>query len=282
MPLDDAPQIGLRDKIFQGLFTLVGREPQTFSLLHRLLLVAAQMVGWDGTKSTWVKTDSEGRLDLAPITVEAIVPVEATVLLTDGFEEIFRWSVAGDGADWIAERRVVAGFQGDYGLYLKTRTTGAAENDVVTASCGLAYYRQRKVEVLLRFLLAGGVIPKYIDFALKVYDSEGTWRAQIRRDASAGVWQYRDSAGLFQTIPGLPTEIGAGSWYMLSFEVDGASHQYGKVRFLGETIDLAPLGFYKELAAAKDRHLDIIITITKPTIPIPELYVDDILIREVA
>lgn len=279
MPLDDAPELRLKDRIFRGLFTLVGREPQTFSLLHRLLLVAAQMVGWDGEKSTWVKTDKGGRLELAPITVGVIAPVEATTLLSENFEGAFNWQISGAGADWVGERRAEAAFLGDYGLYLKTRTTGATEGDAVTAVRQIAYYGKRQVEFLLRFSPHNLDGAKYISFALTVFDEDGQWSAHIRRDSDAGVWQYKDSAGAYQTIPGLPTEIAEDSWYLLGLEVDGETHRYGKVRFLAETIDLAPAGLWRQFAVAKDRRLALDVVITKGPIEIPELYVDDILVR---
>lgn len=281
MPLDDAPQIPLLDRIFADLFTLAQREPQTFELLHRLILTASQMVGWDGERSRLVKTDGLGRLELAPITVAVAAPVEATVLLTDGFEGAFNWSITGIGTDYEGERRAEATFQGDYGLYLRTRATGSAADDWVEGYRQASYFKSRKVKASLRFNLHDLGHTKYLDLMLFTYDETGQYKANIRWDKSAGVWQYLNSAGGYTTIPELPATIDVSLWAMFEVEVDGEAHHYRSVSLFGERVDLSGIEYYRIASTPTGRQVSPAARVTASDDLRPRLYIDDVLVREV-
>lgn len=281
MPLDDAPEIRLRDRIFQGLFHLFGREPKTFSLLHRLLLTASQMVGWDGEKSTFVKTLPDGRLDIAPITVGVTAPMEPTVVLSDEFEGVFNWTIGGSGTDYIGERRAEAAFHGDYGLYLRTRVTGAAAGDAITASRKIALQGRLSISYFLRFCPSEIDALRYIDIVLNLADGTGLYHPTIRRDHPADVWQYKDKPGQFQTIPGLDQLMMLSEWHALGIELDLLNHTYGILTFLGQTIDLSNIEMYKSSSVSSARILTPVIEVIAETALRPCLYVDDVLVREV-
>jgi len=282
MPLDDAPEIRLRDRIFQGLFHLFGREPKTFSLLHRLLLTASQMVGWDGTKSTLVKTDKHGRLDLAPIVVGVTAPVGAGILLCDDLEGAFNWIVSGTGTDYIAERRVEAAFHGDYGLFMRPRETGAAAGDHVEAYHHLAMSSTPFAAASLRFNFYETVRTRYLDFFFQIWDETGRYIAKVRWDESADLWKYLDANNDYQPIPGLLRVPDPNRWYTIELEVDTLGHLYRRLRVMAQEIDLSSIAIRQEEAGVFRFGVSFYIVLWSDTVIRPRLYIDDVLVREVA
>jgi len=238
-------------------------------------------VGWDGTKSTFVKTDKHGRLDLAPIVVGVTAPVGANILLCDDLEGVFNWIVSGTGTDYIAERRAEAAFHGDYGLYLQTRETGAAAGDHVEAYHHLAISSTPLAAASLRFNFYQIPNTRYLDFWFQIWDETGRYTAKVRWDEDADLWKYLDANGVYQAIPGLLREPDPNRWYTIEVEVDALGHLYRRLRVMAQEIDLSSIAIRQEEAGEFRFGVSFYITVWAETALRPRLYVDDVLVREV-
>jgi hypothetical protein len=221
-----------------------------------------------------------GQEYLRRIMVLGSVPSLGPVMLFDDIEDLFKWTGAGTGADFVVEKSATVAYNGSASLHVKTRATAPAANDVVNAYRDL-FQRPGKrysVECLFRFEVEAST--KYVTWYFTVWDGATKHEISVRYDVVNQIWQYMDSAGSYQDITGSDQRLNNVAWHRMSFEVDEVKKEYRKLVSDSGEFSLADLS-YKSAANTDPIRMRALVEVTANSADKPDAYFDDFLVMEI-
>lgn len=208
------------------------------------------------------------------------VPLLGPVILFDDIEGLFKWSKTGTGADYVVEKDAAVAYNGSACLHLKTRVTGAAENDFAQAA---RYHFQRpgkryRLECIFQIKVRADC--KYVFFCGEIYDGSVGHFCGIRYDSQNGKWQYRTGLTAYTDVPGGSQNLIEGRWHRFLVEYD--EHKKEFVRLIADSLEvpLAGKSYYSAASATAIHQTTWVEVVAQSTTP-PEVYVDDVLVMEV-
>lgn len=197
------------------------------------------------------------------------------ILLLDDCEGTFTWVPTGTGGDDVHEFATVAAFMGLKGMRLKTRTTGAAANDNLTASKMVSYPESGLLVVRGRFaspdvsLCLGVGLSCLDDDGVTQYIPELYW---IPGSAEVG---YVSAASAYVPIAALATVFLDGQWYTWELVYDCLTHRYVSATFNGTRVSLANIGA-RTPGASSGRGVQVRVFVSAAGAAAAELYADSI------
>lgn len=214
------------------------------------------------------------------IMVLGSVPAYGPVILWDNFESLLKWSKVGTGADYVVALVTTKAYNGGACLHVKTRTTGAAADDVVNAyrytfrRPGLRY----RVECVYEFLAEAAL--KFLDFEFLSEDGAYLHHLQVAYDPQNHKWQYRSGVATWTDIPGSSQNLAEGAWHRVMFEVDESSGYITKLVSDGLEVSRLELAYYK-VANVAPVYAQVLLGLTSVAATPPEAWFDDVLVMEI-
>lgn len=214
------------------------------------------------------------------ITVLGSVPNLGPVLLFDDMESLFKWTEAGTMGDSVFEKIATVAFNGSASLHMKTRTTGAAENDEISGY-RMAFMRPGKRYRLECLFRPDAVAQsKYVYFEPKIWDGTNYHLLRVRWDEAGAKWQYTDAVPSWQDIPGGAQDLLADQFGRLLLEWDQEKKEYIRLISGGLEVDMSGLS-YASSASGAAQALRLDIGMTAGATPPGEVYFDDVLVLEI-
>lgn len=139
-----------------------------------------------------------------------IDPSISSAMVDDFSASLEKWEESGVGAgDWVVERVTNRGFLGEASYHLQTALT-TATNDTANMKRHVGIPSQGdllKTDVV--FMTREDVSKINISFGMVYYKQRGLANSAIMFEikwlGATGVWAYYDSAGVYQTLSGLPS-----------------------------------------------------------------------------
>lgn len=213
------------------------------------------------------------------VLVMGSVPSLGPVILFDDMEDFFKWAKSGTGGDDVVEKDTTEAYNGDACLHAKTRITAAAEDDYVGARRSLYQRPAGVVGVELIWKHGADAATKIFSVGVGIQDGTYAYVVWFQYLADTHKWQYWNSGQAWTDVPGGSQDLSPGSWHRLFFSFNTLSGKY--VDFVSDAfvVDVSALLYYKDLQA-NPALLNVDLKATAGASPPAEVYVDDILIRE--
>lgn len=214
------------------------------------------------------------------VMVMGSVPHLGPIMLFDNMEDYLKWGKANGAGDAVVEKSQTNVYNNDYALHVKTRPTGATEDDVCSGYRIL--YRRPGKRYRFECLFAPDSSAAAKLFFIKIIIQTGavTYTIGVAWDEENTTWQYIDSNGNYTNITGGSQNLLADQYSRVMFEWDENAGTYGRFVAGGLELDLSSLSFQSSVAAQPES-LRIDIGIVAGASPPGECYVDDVLLREI-
>ena len=224
-----------------------------------------------------------GKEYLQPVEVLGEIPLVHRILLYDAGEGVFNWGMDATGGDDVHEVSATHYFEGTKSIHLKTRATGALENDYLRIKKKVTRHFSQRFELSMLFWTDDAEPQKYLDFEIWDQDSADEYRFGIRFEYNTGTGegdlQYLNSAGTYTEIASLDNLYPDSAWAFIALTVDAATGEYISVNFIGVEYDLSGISGYRQTGGVN--FIETRITITASNAPPAEMYYEVILLREV-
>lgn len=165
-------------------------------------------------------------------------------------EHVLKWQFFGTGGDDVHEKSQVQVYSGDYSLHLKTRTTGAAYGDYLSARRYTHVLPVKKLGVGVVFYAVEWATMSEMEFSLVWTDGSTLHTIRVRYVGSK--WQYFGSASSYHDIPGGSQGIDRLWWHRLHFRVDLNRHKYTQFNCNALDIDVSNLSYPTAASASKE------------------------------
>lgn len=202
------------------------------------------------------------------------------LLYYDDFEGLLGFSAAGDGSDYVVEHDNTVAFMGSQSLHLKTRTTGAADDDEVSATREMCISPHGIFLWRCYFMCPDVSDCKGLRFELNVYDGTANRQGYIYLYPSSGEVCYLNSAGGVTELTDMAHALVDNAWNLFQFKLNFKKYRYNSVSLNNlhhdfDDIKLRNAGASTSLYAGAT--VKLIATSAAPA----EAYIDNLIIREV-
>jgi len=197
------------------------------------------------------------------------------ILLLDDCEGTFTWQTAGTGGDDVHEYLAAAAYAGTAGLHLKTRTTDAAENDLLLAQKWFGYPETGLLVARAKIASPSWAAVKAINFIAVHGDGARNYNGQLKYTPATGVVAYANAAGVATAIAALAhleLEYQFTTWELV---IDCRTHQYLSVAINGLRASLVGVALW-DSAAATQRYAGLALSLTTSGAAPAELYASHI------
>jgi len=213
--------------------------------------------------------------------VEVIGLVEklGTVILLDDMEDLLKWSGSGTGSDWTVAKDTTEAFNGSASLYLQTKATSPAIGDYVWAYRNIYLPGAKKMSLELFWRLTSATLVDKIEFRLFYYDSANRHEAVLYYLPPEGKWQYQDSTGSRQDVPGGAQKLHHDTWHRAKMIVDFEKDEYVTLVSDALVVDLAGLTL-KTVTDTTGQVLQVGFLVHTETAAQADAYFDDVFVKE--
>lgn len=198
------------------------------------------------------------------------------LLFLDNLEGTYEWAGSGTGADYVVERSNVHAYEDDYSLRLKTRTTGAAADDVADAERYIGLVPEKKLMLCAFYRPISGTTLKHLTFEMAHYDGSSLERAAVRYVYSTKIWQYFRAGVLdYVNITDSDQNLSEDAWHSMALSVDFATNKYISLISDGLQLDLSAHDYVSGISSDKE-HLRIYLWLMAAGATPAETYYDNI------
>jgi hypothetical protein len=216
---------------------------------------------------------------LGQFTVGSNLGFARGVLLLEDCEGTFVWTATGTGGDDVHAWATAAAFMGINGLRLKTRTTGAAAADWLTAARTFGF---PETGLLVARVRIAGVSMAAIDqMGITLVAANGTrlWQSALVVQPNVPSCSYLNAAGGLTAIPALAYRPGDLSYQTLELVIDLLANEYLEASWCGVRADLAGAGLSDSGADATRRAYLGASVVSLAAAP-AEIYLDNLYVGE--
>jgi len=149
------------------------------------------------------------------------IPFSKDIILWDDIEGVLKWTGEGNAGDWVVDRisSVDGVMDGVYGLRLQTRVTTPAIDDWARATRKIGLRKWYVVRVSFNFRLPNTEVSWRFISSPQFMDGAFWYNPMVRHLGGAKKWQYLDSGGAWQDIPGGGYEIHNEAWNYCEYTV---------------------------------------------------------------
>lgn len=214
------------------------------------------------------------------ITVMGSVPSLGPVILFDDVEGTYKWGDWGTGGDFVNEKQGVIVYNGSNAGHVKSRTTGAAENDQQEARRAIFQRPGKRYAAECLWIPDAAVQADLFRFGLLFYDGSVLHEVHVAYSASGNYWLYMSLGGTEQLIPGSSQTLQQNVWQRVRFEVD--QEKGFLTRLVSGALDLTGLELpYQRSASAGALQAVVKVGLRAGSAPPGEIYFDDVLVMEI-
>lgn len=170
---------------------------------------------------------------LGQFTVGSNLGFARGVQLLEDCEGTCNWSVSGTGGDDVHAFATVAAFMGLNGLRLKTRVTGAAENDYVMLSRAIGLGESGLIVFRGRLALPAVTGVKYVSIGVGIADGDRLYAGWMSWTQVGGAVLICGPAGAGVASGVQATGLVGREWVTWELVIDGRAMEYEEVAFNG-------------------------------------------------
>ncbi len=158
------------------------------------------------------------------------------IVFFDDFSGGLHFAFTGHGGDYFFELDPTVSLLGSHSLYMQTRTTESAANDIIGANLRTHLTPTKLVTYSTIFKIANVTHVKILRWTLKLLDGANLIEGIITFTPATPKWEYKNSAGNPAIIPGGDFTIRSDTWHRFSLTLD-----YGNALYLSAFLDQIPL-----------------------------------------
>lgn len=221
-----------------------------------------------------------GKEYVREIVVLGSVPSLGPVALFDDMEGLFKWIAGGTAGDRVVEKSTADCYNGTYALRCKSRVTGAALGDAVSASRYFPPCVSLKYQEDFLFRLVESSFFDTLTVNNMVDNGVIQRTAGVRYDRTNGLWRYYDVNAVWTAIPGGGQYFYSGKWNRVVVKFDMRTGKYISLSSNGLFLDMSSLSMRPATTTGWSFGIITIDGVTDGVDPC-EFYVDDVLILEV-
>ncbi len=207
------------------------------------------------------------------------VPTHGPFTAFDDFESILKWVQNVGTGDSIFELDPTIANSGNQSLHLKTRTTAAAEDDLIGAIMYTHMLPSKKLNQSILFRSPDFTKIKEIKFFFDFYNIPLRHFAQIIFLPNTAKFQYADHENIPQDIPDSDIKPYPDAWHRIQLLADLNINKYIALIFDAHYFDLSHLKLFTDSHLLNTYFLTYINIATIGAAPC-ELYLDDFLLHE--
>lgn len=213
------------------------------------------------------------------LSIFGLSPEYGEIYLYDNMEGAEMWTGEGTGTDFFAEFSDARPHHGTRSLHIKSRTTGAAEDDYARVYRHCFLPPSKKLGQISTFIL--GDITKLKSFALAFtyYDGINDTHAVLTYLVALHKWQYKNSLGGETDVPGADIALIDYRPHRASIATDFNRNEYISFTIDDELFPLTNLPLYS-IPNGFDRHLNLLYQITTSGANPAEVYINSVLLHE--
>jgi len=215
-----------------------------------------------------------GRDHLGQFMVSSALGFGRGIMLLDDCEGTFNWTVSGTGGDDVHAYATAMAFMGLNGMSLATRTTAAAQNDLLQVVKLVGYPETGLVVSRARIMFPNLTGAASVNFLVDAFNAVRQYRAMLSIVPATGVVSYYNSAGGMTVIPELKGLIQAAGWATMELVVDLLAFQYVEAAWNGSRVSLAGVAM-NDVAATTYRECRIGMNIIASAAPPATLAMDN-------
>jgi len=208
------------------------------------------------------------------------IPSQGAVLLFDDIEDLLKWTISGDGADYAGTKDTSVAFNKDASLKLITKATTPAVGDKVTALRDMPVPSSKRIEVTCFFRFDVQADTDLVQFELTYFDNTNQHVVRLVYDPVGEKWRYYNSSASTVDVTGGAQALLAGSFHRLRFIVDFSTDEYILLECDDLTVDMTGTACYTT-AETTNKILRFAIRIQNELTNRAIAYFDDILVKEV-
>lgn len=207
------------------------------------------------------------------------VPSQGPFIFFDDFEALLKWTKYDGPGDSIYELDPTIAYSGNQSLHIKSRTTNATENDIIGTRIKLFMTPSKKLNQSMIFRSPDFTKIKTIDFYHTLDDTLTLHFPTIRFSPAGPKWQYLDSAGDPQDIPGAIYPLSVNAWHRLHLLADLNTNKFISMSIDSRHYDLSNISI-EAYSPGVNMYLDITAFIVTAGAAPAEIYIDDFLVHE--
>jgi len=191
---------------------------------------------------------------------------------TDSLETGDNWTYTGTGGDDTHGPDAAACRAGTLGLLLKTRVTGAANGDILTAKQLLSLPTEDYVALTFYARLPSKTPSYGVYCALALLTGGREYHASIGHVTSSNKWIYTNSAGVDTDIPAGGYVWPANTWVQIIVRVRTSTLRFQTCTLAGTDYDLSAQAMRDTAAAASTGAAAIAVAVANASAPITVHY----------
>jgi len=211
------------------------------------------------------------------------VPVAKDIIFYEDFEGSWKWRGLGTGSDWVVAK-VTSDYtvnNGTYCMELTTKATTPAVGDYVEGSRYVSLRQWKTVRFSMFFQPLTQAGYAYLEVRLKYYTGTAIVMAGVRWNRSTQRWQYLDSTGTWTDISADTQSLYEYAYHYMSFVVNFATGRLKELVCDGLVLSGLNLAF-QQVASTAASFLYVLIAIGSNVAARQTIYVDDVMLQEVA
>lgn len=205
--------------------------------------------------------------------------MKGNILLYDGFEDLEKWELYGDGAPSHGTQQDMV-YNGNYGMFVKSRTVDPADLDSAYIWRNFAPRSSHGIRFESYLAIDDISEVRHCDLILSFDDAISKYVGAVSYDIDTSRIRYMDSAGNWQDVSSDVFAIPDSRWFFLACEINIYAEKYVKVIFNGKEIDMSGIAIQKA-ATSNGWYGNLDAGLISAGVASPTLYLDDVLVSEI-
>ncbi|MBA7710392.1 hypothetical protein ES703_119334 [subsurface metagenome] len=198
----------------------------------------------------------------------------------DDFSGLLKWIKEYGTGDSVFELDATLAYKSNQSLHMKTRTTDAAQNDMISASRSLFVGKSKTLSVAIPFYLPALDTQNYIQFSFQWTDGAKCHSCDLRYYPSTPDWRANTASGTYTPIVGSDVSLYTSTWHMMVLKADFITGKYISLQLDHLLLDLSALPLYVFTSSTDVRLQVSFMIITSGAAP-TEISLGEVLISEV-
>lgn len=173
------------------------------------------------------------------LTILGQLPIAGSVVFSDDFEDTLKWTKIDGIGDSIFELDPTIAKQGSQSLHMKTRTTGAAQNDKIRAN-HYSHLLPSKIMTFIATFYCPNYLPMdYTQFDFFWYDGTNLNRGRVSYHPATPGWELVDSSRSPIAIPTLAVPLSVNTFHILILKINFTTGKYLSIQVDHLLVDLS-------------------------------------------
>ncbi len=154
------------------------------------------------------------------------LPFANRIVLSDDFEDLLKWTQFEGTGDSVFELDPSLAKHGNQSLFMQTRTTSHAEDDIIGAQRIVHLLPTKVLTLLSNFYMPSTTNTKNIEFIFQWSDATLLHTASIIHNTTTHYWQYYNAGETYVNILDSNIALLEAGWHLLKIDVNLGIDRY--------------------------------------------------------